>query len=79
MKLTKTSKSLLLTGGMLLAFVVWQHHNSTEQCQSAAKVCPESQHNWVKWLAGDSRSAQFHFVDFLELINGLLPAKSPKS
>lgn len=79
MKLTKTSKSLLLAGSLLLAFAVWQHNNSSDSCTSALNTCQEGQHNWVKWLSGNSRSAQFHFVDFLELINGLLPAKSPKN
>ncbi|MCE9680226.1 hypothetical protein LZP69_13760 [Shewanella sp. AS1] len=26
--------------------------------------------SWVNWLAGNSRSSQFHFLDLLELLHG---------
>lgn len=79
MKLTKTSKSLLLAGGALLAFAVWQMDHPT-QCAGPDKVtCIDAQQSWVSWLSGDSRSAQFHFVDFLELVSRMLPANSSKS
>lgn len=38
----------------------------------------ECQHkqSWVSWLRGQSRSSQFHFVDFLELVDRMIPAKT---
>ncbi len=33
------------------------------------------QQSWFSWLQGKSRSAQFHFVDLLELLSRLSPAK----
>lgn len=43
MKLTKTSKSLLLTSATLLAFAVWQL-DAPAQCATAdKKICSESQ------------------------------------
>lgn len=79
MKLTKTSKLLLLASSLLLAFAVWQNNAASDNCTGATSACKGSQHNWLNWLSGNSRSAQFHFVDFLELVSQLLPAKSPKS
>lgn len=79
MKLTKTSKLLLLASSLLLAFAVWQNNAASDNCTGTTSACKGSQHNWLNWLSGNSRSAQFHFVDFLELVSQLLPAKSPKS
>lgn len=77
MKLTKTGKPLLLAAGFLLAFAVWKM-DSTKPCVVTESVnCIELQRSWGSWLSGDSRSTQFHFVDFLELVTRLLPA-SPK-
>lgn len=79
MKLTKTSKSLLLTSATLLAFAVW-HLDAPAQCATAdKKICSESQHSWGNWLSGNSRSAQFHFVDFLELVTRMFPANAAKN
>lgn len=79
MKLTKTGKPLLLAAGFLLAFAVWQM-DSPKQCAAAEnKNCTELQRSWGSWLSGDSRSAQFHFVDFLELVTRMLPASNHKS
>ncbi len=33
------------------------------------------QQSWFSWIRGESRSTQFHFVDLLELLNRLTPAK----
>jgi hypothetical protein len=79
MKLTKTSKSLLLASSLLLAFAVWQNNAASDNCTGTTSACNDTQQNWVKWLSGNSRSTQFHFVDFLELVSQLLPAKSPKN
>jgi hypothetical protein len=79
MKLTKTSKSLLLASGIVLAFAVWQNNSATDSCNNVTSACKDSQHNWVNWLSGNSRSAQFHFVDFLELVSQLLPANTQKN
>lgn len=79
MKLTKTSKSLLLAGGALLAFAVWQMDHPTQCAGPEKAMCADTQRSWGSWLSGDSRSAQFHFVDFLELVSRMLPAKSSKS
>lgn len=35
----------------------------------------QSQFNWLSWLQGQSRSSQFHFVDLLELLERMSPAK----
>lgn len=78
MKLTKTGKPLLLAVGVLLAFVVWQT-DSSKKCVIAENTpCTESQQSWSSWLSGDSRSAQFHFVDFLELVTRMLPSSNYK-
>lgn len=79
MKFTKTSKSLLLAGGIMLAFVVWQLDAEKSCTPSTQPSCQNIQHNWLNWLSGNSRSTQFHFVDFLELVSRLLPASAPKS
>ena len=79
MKLTKTGKPLLLAVGLLLAFAVWQM-DSPSPCISAENaLCTDAQRRWVSWLSGDSRSTQFHFVDFLELVSRMLPSNTPKS
>lgn len=79
MKLTKTGKPLLLAAGFMLAFVVWQM-DSPKPCTNSEKAsCTELQRSWSSWLSGDSRSAQFHFVDFLELVTRMTPKASQKS
>lgn len=52
---------------------------ASEQCQSNTfnsvthtTVCHTPIHEkrtWFSWLAGDSRSAQFHYLDLLELLS----------
>ena len=79
MKLTKTSKSMLALSGILFAFAVWQI-DSLSQCSAEnLKSCKEIQRNWVSWLSGDSRSVQFHFVDFLELLSRMSPSNNNQS
>lgn len=54
---------------------------ASEQCQcdtlntaTHLSVCQkqvnETHSSWFSWLAGDSRSAQFHYLDLLELLSG---------
>lgn len=78
MKLTKTSKSLLLISAAVLVFFVWQAGQSTSCSTPATTDCVDTQRGWISWLAGDSRSAQFHFVDFLELVSRMFPATANK-
>lgn len=76
MKLTKTSKTLLVGTTILLAYAVW-NHTATTPCKTSEQLaCQDTQRNWLNWASGNSRSAQFHFVDFLELVSRMLPAKS---
>lgn len=76
MKLNKTGKPLLCAAGILLAFAVWQMDSSQHCVSSETENCTALQRSWGSWLSGDSRSAQFHFVDFLELVTRLLPTSS---
>ncbi|MDX3775626.1 hypothetical protein QE250_16020 [Chromatiaceae bacterium AAb-1] len=39
----------------------------------AAECLSAEQQSWLSWMKGKSRSTQFHFVDFLELMNRLSP------
>lgn len=79
MKLTKIGKSLLVAGGLFITVSVWQSDAKTECVLTTTVNCVDSKHSWVSWLSGNSRSAQFHFVDFLELVSRLLPASAMKS
>ncbi|WP_105258137.1 hypothetical protein [Pseudoalteromonas sp. T1lg88] len=38
-----------------------------EQTQDCAN--PDGEQSWFAWFAGDSRSAQFHYLDLLELLS----------
>ena len=78
MKLTKTSKSMLAISGVFFAFALWQI-DSLSQCSDNLVGCKENQRNWVSWLSGDSRSVQFHFVDFLELLSRMSPSNNNPS
>lgn len=82
MKFTNLYKAaficLALTAGML----VLTAHSPPAQigCQTAAERqlathCNNSQQSWFSWFQGKSRSTQFHFVDLLELLSRLSPAK----
>ncbi|MEO2267867.1 hypothetical protein [Pseudoalteromonas pernae] len=55
--------------------------NTTSSCEcSVSNVSYQSEHNvqcgnqqakqsWLAWFTGDSRSAQFHYLDLLELLS----------
>lgn len=34
--------------------------------------------SWLSWFQGQSRSTQFHFIDLLELLNGISASKKPE-
>ncbi|MFD2096658.1 hypothetical protein ACFSJ3_11740 [Corallincola platygyrae] len=44
------------------------------RCSLQNKASNES---WWAWLAGDSRSAEYHFIDLLELISSSSEPKKP--
>lgn len=78
MKLTKPARLAIFAISSLFA-IGYLYQSTTQPCQVNLETnCVVSQQSWLNWLSGNSRSAQFHFVDFLELINQLLPAKYPK-
>lgn len=72
----------LAAAGFLLwapASPVTSVSNSTQQCekllsssetQHTAAQCqaPSNQVTWSNWAKGESRSAQFHFIDLFELL-----------
>ena len=57
-----------------------QHHASSKNAPNTltcAKV--EEDSSWFSWLTGDSRSAQFHYLDLLELLTSSEDAKNTPS
>ncbi|MBQ4799449.1 hypothetical protein J8L73_09970 [Pseudoalteromonas sp. MMG006] len=57
-----------------------QHQTVSTNSQSViacAKV--EEDSSWFSWLTGDSRSAQFHYLDLLELLTSSEDSKNPPS
>lgn len=76
----------VLTGIALMSAMqspVWQKgaNNLTQQCekiiQSSELISPadtclvtDDAVTWTEWLRGESRSTQFHFLDFFELVFG---------
>ena len=82
MKITHIGKLAIGAGLLVLVGIVWQLDaaSSCKRNQDQALNCQTSlQQSWVNWLTGKSRSTQFHFVDFLELLNRLNPAKPAQS
>ncbi len=55
--LQKRALSGLFVVLLFMAFAVWLNANSVEQSI-----------NWKSWIAGKSFSADFHYLDFLELL-----------
>lgn len=55
--LQKRALSGLFVFLLFMAFAVWLNANSVEQSI-----------NWKSWIAGKSVSADFHYLDFLELL-----------
>ncbi len=82
MKITHIGKLAIAAGILVLVGMVWQLDAaaSCNRGQDQAAHCQTSlQQSWANWFAGKSRSTQFHFVDFLELLNRLNPTKPVKS
>ncbi|WP_213609214.1 hypothetical protein [Pseudoalteromonas sp.] len=49
-------------------------NNSVNRC-----IQIEEDSSWGSWLTGDSRSAQFHYLDLLELLTGTDDKHKPSS
>lgn len=82
MKLTSRYKVVFLcaavfTGSSLFASYFISADLSCQYIKTqAVPQCPQGeQQSWFSWIRGESRSTQFHFVDLLELLNRLSPAK----
>lgn len=81
MKITFSSKALAIGAAMVLAVVAFGYFKTSPLCQNGTRqmsneLCQNVQQNWLSWIKGDSRSTQFHFVDFLELLNRLAPSST---
>jgi hypothetical protein len=81
MKITINSKGVAIGIALVLCVAATSYFKSNTLCQDATQdrstdLCQNIQQNWLSWVKGDSRSTQFHFVDFLELLNRLTPASS---
>ncbi|MDP4537294.1 hypothetical protein Q3O60_13965 [Alkalimonas collagenimarina] len=61
-----------------ISFKLLPAHQLNCSTQQAQLQCQQSQ-DWISWLKGQSRSSQFHFVDFLELLDRMLPASTGNS
>ncbi|MFY8327853.1 hypothetical protein [Pseudoalteromonas sp. ZZD1] len=48
--------------------------NNSAQCMNA-----EHESGWMSWITGDSRSAQFHYLDLLELLTSSDEPKKARS
>jgi hypothetical protein len=55
----------------------YQTVNSQQVLNTCIKVQEDS--SWFSWLTGDSRSAQFHYLDLLELLTSSEKTKKPSS
>lgn len=72
--------SLVLTAAIVagIGFTFVPSNQTACHSQQTQLQCQQSQ-NWISWLRGQSRSSQFHFVDFLELLDRMLPTSSGSS
>lgn len=83
MNFTKFCKTSALVITFLGGAAVYSSYSNTSETaclkvidsQNAAACAVTEQQSWYSWLRGKSRSAQFHFVDLLELLNRLSPTK----
>lgn len=57
------------------------HKEQTNATNHSVNRCfqIEEDSSWASWLTGDSRSAQFHYLDFLELLTGTDDKHKPSS
>jgi len=81
MKITFNSKALAIGAAIVLTVTAIGYVKTTPLCHDGStttsnELCQNLQQNWLSWIKGDSRSTQFHFVDFLELLNRLTPSSN---
>lgn len=82
MKITSRYKihivaAVAMSGMLVVAphFVAKETACQQVDTQSMTPCVQGEQQSWFSWIRGESRSTQFHFVDLLELLNRLSPAK----
>ena len=81
MKFTTLPKAAFICVALIAGMLVLSSYSNPQTgCQTAtdqqsATNCSNSQQSWFSWFQGKSRSTQFHFVDLLELLSRLGPAK----
>ncbi len=81
MKITISGKALAISAAVMLAIAAIGYVKTSPTCPDSTNItvlntCNSGQQNWLSWIKGDSRSTQFHFVDFLELLNRLTPSST---
>jgi hypothetical protein len=57
-------KSVIALAGYDMCTCQTAQQSNTQACKQQAHV------NWYSWLMGESSSAQFHYLDLLELLLG---------
>ena len=57
------------------------NQNKISRVHDTTSVCIEIEDDssWFSWISGDSRSAQFHYLDLLELLTSSEDTKNPTS
>jgi hypothetical protein len=75
--LKPTSHSQPTTGALNACTQQQQTVTAEASANNCYKTAADS--SWLAWFTGDSRSAQFHYLDFLELLTGSADAKQPSS
>lgn len=83
MNFTKICKTSVLVITFIGGIAMYSSYTNTSETachnvidvQSVTACAITEQQSWYSWLRGKSRSAQFHFVDLLELLNRLSPTK----
>ncbi|MBB1279962.1 hypothetical protein [Pseudoalteromonas sp. SR41-1] len=57
------------------------HNTQVVSAQNTLTACikAEEESSWFSWLTGDSRSAQFHYLDLLELLTSSEDSKNSPS
>ena len=83
------ASALLLIGAFSFGSSSEQELSSVNNCYntqtvSANSTLPtcikiEEESSWFSWLTGDSRSAQFHYLDLLELLTSSEDSKNAPS
>ncbi|WP_024611841.1 hypothetical protein [Pseudoalteromonas sp. TB64] len=84
------ASALLFIGAFSFAPTTKQELSSVNNChnqeqassvQNTAHACIkiEDDSSWFSWITGDSRSAQFHYLDLLELLTSSEDSKKTPS